>query len=87
MMNETSEIIIDSRKSLTVSGVDGIVNFSETEAVFSTVLGFLAVTGSGFTVEGFDKENGTVKVTGNIAAVFYPGGKKDKRGFFKKLFG
>ena len=86
-MNETSDITINSKKSMTVTGVDGIVNFSDTEAVFSTELGFLAVTGDGFTVDGFDKESGTVTVTGNITAVFYPGGKKDSRGFFKKLFG
>lgn len=85
-MNGSSDISVISRKKITVTGVQGIVNFSKTEAVFSTSLGFLAVTGADFTVDGFDKETGTVTVTGDIAAVFYPGGKKDKRGFFKKLF-
>ncbi len=86
-MGETSDITIRSQKDVTVTGVDGIVSFSETEAVLSTTLGFLAVTGSGFVFDGYDKDNGTAKITGKITAVFYPGGKKDKRSFIKKLFG
>lgn len=85
-MNEESEITIYSRKKITVTGVDGIVNFSKSEAVFSTSLGYLAVTGGGFVIDGFDKDNGVVTVSGQISAVFYPGGKKDDRRFFKKLF-
>ena len=86
-MNETRDISINSRKCITVTGVDGIISFSETEAVFSTALGYLAVTGNDFIIDGYDKDNGTVKVTGTVSAAFYPGGKKDKRSIFKKLFG
>lgn len=86
-MSEFSDITVRSQRDITVTGVDGIVSFSETEAVLSTSLGFLAVTGSGFVFDGYDKDNGTAQITGKINAVFYPGGKKDKRSFFKKLFG
>lgn len=86
MAGENSEIIIESRKSVSVSGADGIVSFTETEAVLSTILGELAITGEGLVLGGFDKTVGKVDILGTIRAVFYPGQKKDSRGFFEKLF-
>ena len=85
-MNEISDITIKSRTSVSVTGVDAIINFSDTEAVFTTALGILAVSGTELYIDGFDKENKTVTVKGTVSAVFYPGGKKDNRSFFKKLF-
>lgn len=84
---DTSDIIINSRNKVMISGVEGITGFSENEAVFKTNLGCLAVTGSSLTVEGFDREEGTVNITGNIQAVFYPGMKKPERGVISRLFG
>lgn len=84
-MNENSDITLKSRKLMNVTGVDGIVSFSDTEAVFSTSLGFLAVTGNNFKIDGFDKDNFTVTLSGEISAVFYPGGKKENKGFLRKF--
>ena len=86
-MQDNSDIIINSRNKITVTGVIGITSFSETEAVIKTNLGFLAVTGSSLTVDGFDREEGTVIITGSIQAAFYPGSKKSDRGVLGKLFG
>lgn len=86
-MQDKSDIIINSKSKMLITGVEGITDFSEKEAVFSTTLGYLAVSGSSLTVEGFDREEGTVNITGNIQAVFYPGGKKNERGFFGRVFG
>jgi sporulation protein YabP len=86
-MQGQSDIIIESKSRLKLSGADGIISFSENEAVFSTVLGCLAVSGSGLTVESFDRENGEINVSGSIFAVFYPQKKSEEKGFFKRLFG
>lgn len=86
-MQDNSDIIINSKSKVSVTGVEGITGFSDNEAVFKTTLGYLAVTGSSLTVEGFDREAGTVDITGNIQAVFYPGGKKNERGMLGRLFG
>ena len=79
-MEENSDIIINSKSKVKITGVEGITGFSENEAVFKTTLGCLAVT-------GFDKENGTVNITGDIQAVFYPKTNRAERGMFGKLFG
>ncbi|MBQ7699148.1 MAG: hypothetical protein IJT49_02260 [Clostridia bacterium] len=86
-MLDNSDIIINSKSKVKITGVEGITGFGDTEAVFKTSLGYLAITGSSLTVDGFDREEGTVDLTGNISAVFYPGGKKNERGLFGKLFG
>ncbi|MBO4423005.1 MAG: sporulation protein YabP [Clostridia bacterium] len=85
-MQGSGEIVISGREKLTVSGVDGIISFCETEAVLSTSLGYLAVTGSELKVDGFDRGQGNVIINGCINAVFYPGEKNGKNGFFGKLF-
>ena len=84
---DNSDIIINSRSKVLITGVEGITGFSETEAVFKTALGCLAVTGSSLTVDGFDREEGTVNISGTIQAVFYPGTKKNERGVISRLFG
>lgn len=86
-MQDDSDIVINSRSKVRITGVEGITGFSENEAVFKTNLGYLAVTGSSLTVDGFDRDEGVVNVSGSIKAVFYPGGQKNDRGFFSKLFG
>ena len=86
-MSEESEIRILSKKSLTVTGAESMIGFSDREAVISTDLGILAVTGDGLTVDEFNKADMTISISGNIRAVFYPGNIKDARGFFKRAFG
>lgn len=86
-MAEKSEILIEGRRSVTVTGVDAILSFSDREAVFSTCLGRLAISGSSLCVDDLDKETSTVVVKGSINAAFYPGNKVEKQGFFNRLFG
>ena len=86
-MQDNSDIIINSKSNVRITGVEGITGFSENEAVFKTNLGYLAVTGSSLIVEGFEREEGIVNITGNIKAVFYPGTQKSDRSVFGKLFG
>jgi sporulation protein YabP len=87
-MAEQSEIRIISKKSLFVSGADGITGFSDREAVISTSLGILAVSGHDLQIEEFNRAEMTVTIKGTVSAVFYPGNKKrDARGFFSRVFG
>lgn len=86
-MQDISDIIVNSKSKVKITGVEGITAFSDNEAIFKTNLGYLAVTGTSLFVDGFDREEGTVNISGSIQAVFYPGGKKNDRGVFGKLFG
>ena len=86
-MTEQSEIRITAGKSLFVSGVDGIIGFSDREAVISTSFGLLAVSGRDLQIEEFNKSGMTVTIRGTVSAVYYPGNKKDTRGFFSRVFG
>ena len=85
-MSEQSDITISSRKRAVIGGVDGILGFNGSEALFSTALGRVVISGSGLTVDGFDREAGTVTVNGKIDAVFYPAKRNESNGFFKSLF-
>lgn len=86
-MTERSEITIRSRESVDVTGVEGIIGFNDSEAVIATVLGMLAVTGKGLKIDEFNKAENTLRINGEIGAVFYPGSRKNGNGFFKRMFG
>ena len=81
-----SDIIINSRRKVKLTGVSGITSFSANEAVFKTELGVAAVTGSNLIIDNFDRENGIIDLEGNIKAVFYPSDKKDEGGIIKRMF-
>ncbi|MBP5208657.1 MAG: YabP/YqfC family sporulation protein [Clostridia bacterium] len=86
-MNEQSDITVSSRKRAVIDGVAGILGFNSTEALFSTALGRVVISGSGLSVDGFDREAGKVTVNGKIDAVFYPAERKEAGNLFKNLFG
>lgn len=64
-------IILTGREKLSVSGVEDVESFDDTEIVMNTVQGDLCVRGSGLHVDKLDLALGELTVTGLVTALDY----------------
>ena len=84
-MQETYQkhsIIIEQRKTITISGVESVTAFSEVKISLALLGGErLHVAGMNLKIIGFSKANGTLVAEGTVSGVSY-GGKS----FASKLF-
>ena len=79
-------VVIEERKSLTVSGVEDVERFDEETIVLSTSKGTMVVTGSDLHIEKLSLDGGDLKVDGNVDAVTYEDdGGGARGGFFSRL--
>ena len=83
-----SNLSLESRKKLVVSGVLEVLNFDEEKISLNTILGALQIKGSELKMNRLDVENGEVIIMGNIDAMIYSGNgvKKNKGNLLKRLF-
>ena len=80
-------LILDGRKRLEITGVRDVTRFDETSAELSTVLGDLAVDGTGLRIEIFDTEKGLVTLSGEIRCLDYFDSSAEGAGKKRGLFG
>ena len=79
-------VVIEERKSLTVSGVEDVERFDENTIVLSTSKGAMVVTGENLHIEKLSLDGGDLKVEGDIDAVTYEDDAVGGRGgFFSRL--
>lgn len=79
-------VVIEERKSLTVSGVEDVERFDESTIVLSTSKGAMVVSGENLHIEKLSLDGGDLKVEGDIDSVAYeddPGGSRG--GFLSRL--
>ena len=79
-------VLIESRKSLTVSGVEDVERFDEVSIVLSTNMGTMVVTGENLHIEKLSLDGGDLKVEGDIDSVSYEEDASQRGGFFSRLF-
>ncbi len=84
-INYDSNIIIEKRKKLNISGVKDCLSFDEETIVLTTVLGRLTVKGIGLHINNFDTSSGEFTAEGKINAVVYTVDEKNG-GFLSRLF-
>ena len=78
-------VVIEERKSLTVSGVEDVERFDETTIVLSTSKGTMVVTGENLHIEKLSLDGGDLK-EGDVDAVTYEDdGGGARGGFFARL--
>lgn len=80
-------IIMENRKTLSISGVTDVDNFDEKVVMLYTQMGELVIHGKGLHVNEVSVESGEMSIEGEITAIIY--GDKDKKGpvsFISKLF-
>lgn len=75
---------LENRSVLSVNGITGLKEFSETEVVFESENVLLIVSGSGLCVTKLALETGESAVTGSIDAVVYSE-NVPKRSFFSRF--
>lgn len=82
MQENVHQVIIEQKKTVTISGVEGVLSFSESKiALLLQGGGKLYVAGSGLKITGFSKEKSLFSASGSILGVSY-GGKS----FASKIF-
>jgi sporulation protein YabP len=84
-IKRASNIQIEQRKKITVSGVEEVVNLSETLLTLLTGAGALNVYGSGMHLSKYNADEGFLVVEGAIDAFKYVESERTG-GFFKKVF-
>jgi len=79
-------VVIEERKSLTVSGVEDVERFDENTIVLSTSKGTMVVTGENLHIEKLSLDGGDLKVEGDVDAVTYEDdGVGSRGGFLSRL--
>ncbi len=83
--NRSHNIIMENRKTLSVSGVSDVDSFDEQTIVIHTGMGELTVKGTELHIERLSTDAGELTVNGNIYGLMYTD-DREKSGFLAKLF-
>ena len=79
-------VTMEARRGLTVSGVEDVERFDDTNIVLSTTQGMLVVSGEGLHIEKLSLDGGDLKVEGKIDALSYEERtERNVGGFFSRL--
>lgn len=79
-------VIMESRKKMSVSGVDDVESFDENEIIMSTSQGILIVRGKELRIEKLSLDSGDVVMEGVIDRLEYEDDVKISGGLFSRLF-
>ena len=80
------EIRLSTREIFVADGVLYVESFDDTSLSLSTVMGELILEGQNLKIEGFSKENGTVRIIGTIQAIYYSDEPRVKKKLLSRLF-
>lgn len=83
-----SNIILENRKKLTLTGAEEVISFDDEKILLNTKLGFLTIKGSELKMNKLDVQNGDLIIVGNISSIVYSGKelKKEKENIISRLF-
>ena len=84
-MQEYHNVIVESRNSLKISGVNDIDKFSENIIVLSTIMGELVIKGEDLHVSSLDAQTGDFLMTGTVNSLSYSRNSV-MDGPFRKIF-
>ena len=73
-------LILEGREQLSVSGVEEVESFDENTIVMGTTRGTLVIRGENLHIEKLSLDGGDLKVEGNIDALTYEDGGRDRSG-------
>lgn len=80
------KLILNERKSLTMTGVTEVVSFEEDGVIFKTALGTLVIHGRGLKLRTLSPDGGQVEVNGTVTALSYEE-PRQSGGVLRRLFG
>lgn len=77
-IKQNHSMILENRKSLSISGITDVDSFDEKAICLYTQLGELTIQGKELHIDSMSVETGNMTVTGDIWAIIY--GDKDRHG-------
>jgi sporulation protein YabP len=77
-VKQNQNIILENRKSLSISGITDVDSFDEKEISLYTQLGELTIQGRELHIDSMSVETGDMTITGDIWAMIY--GDRDRKG-------
>ncbi len=77
-VKQNHNLILENRKTLSISGITDVDSFDEKEISLYTKLGELIIKGRDLHIDTMSVETGDMTITGDIWALIY--GDKDKKG-------
>lgn len=77
-VKHNQNIILENRKSLSISGITDVDSFDEKEISLYTQLGELTIQGRELHIDSMSVETGDMTITGDIWAMIY--GDRDRKG-------
>ena len=80
------KLILNERKSLTMTGVTEVVSFEEDGVILKTALGTLVIHGRGLKLRTLSPDGGQVEVNGTVTALSYEE-PRQSGGVLRRLFG
>ena len=85
-MHQSHEVHVINREILLASGVLFVESFDEAALLISTAMGTMTVEGKALKIEEFSKEEGTVRICGEISGYYYSATPKERKKLFERLF-
>lgn len=86
VIKKPHNIIMESRKVMSISGVSDVDSFDEETVVLFTEWGALTVEGDNLHINRINVDTGEMQLEGNISALSYSDGAEKKTGgFFSRL--
>ena len=79
-------VIMEDRKSLSISGVSDIDSFDEQTVVLFTDMGELTVKGFNLHINKLNVETGELTMEGEVCSLSYSDQERREGGFFSNLF-
>lgn len=85
LMRKRHGIILEDRKTLTLTGVKDVSGFDEQKVILQTELGELTIKGGNLHINDFSHENGELNLDGKVDSLVYTEDKRTEGGFFARL--
>lgn len=83
---KTHNIIMENRRSLTVTGVMDIDSFDEETVIVFTEEGELTIRGQSLHINKIDVDSGDLVMEGEVDSLTYSDNQPQRGGFLQKLF-
>jgi len=82
-----SNIILEDREKLHLSGVLDVEMFSEEKLVLETVCGMLTIAGRDLKIENLNVDSGDLFLLGYVSSLVYTEAATKKSSFLSRVFG
>lgn len=81
-----SSVTLQSRRKLTITGVEDVESFDESTIVLYTTEGLLVIRGTDLHIEKLSIDGGELNLEGTVDSLNYEDVSSKSSGFFSRLF-